>query len=119
MKLTTRFAILAVFAALAVPTFAAKPKKKREQKPIEVDSAAVTAIKPYDKDGNFEIDLKEFDEVKAAFKANPTGNLKQFDKGGDGVLDETVDRAAMNIKLGEAKMAEQKANPPKKKKKAQ
>ena len=116
MKLTARLAVIAVLAAVVSPSFAAKPKKKREPKPIEVDSAAVTAIKPYDKDGNYEIDLKEFEEVKAAFKSNPTGNLKQFDKGGDGVLDETVDRAAMNIKLGEAKMAEQKANPPKKKK---
>lgn len=118
MKLTARLVCLAALTALVAPTSAAKPKKKREVKPIEVDSAAVSAIKPYDKDGNFEIDLKEFEAVKAAFKANPTGNLKQFDKGGDGVLDETVDRAAMNIKLGEAKMADQQANPPKKKKKA-
>ena len=117
MKLTARLFVIAVLAALVPASFAAKPKKKREQKPVEVDSAAVSAIKPYDKDGNFEIDLKEFEAVKSAFKANPTGNLKQFDKGGDGVLDETVDRAAMNIKLGEAKMADQQANPPKKKKK--
>ena len=44
--------------------------------------------------------------MQAAFKASPGGDLKQFDKGGDGQLDDTVDRAAMNIKLGQAKMAE-------------
>ena len=43
--------------------------------------------------------------MQAAFMANPTGTLKQFDKGGDNKLDETVDRAAINMKLAAAKMA--------------
>lgn len=120
MKPTPRILILAVgilFAATSA--FTAEKKKKREVKPVVADTGAVNAIKPFDKDGNFEIDFTELTAVQAAFKASPTGNLKQFDKGGDGVLDDTVDRAAMNVKLGEAKMA---ANPsstqPRKKKKA-
>lgn len=118
MKPTPRILILALGICFATSS-AFSAGKKKEMKPVVADTAAVNAIKPFDKDGNFEIDLKELTDVQAAFKANPTGNLKQFDKGGDGQLDETVDRAAMNIKLGEAKMA---ANPdtgkPKKKKKA-
>ena len=43
--------------------------------------------------------------VQVALKAGPTGDLRPLDKGGDGILDETVDRSAMNIKLGEARMA--------------
>ena len=106
MKPTPRILILALGICFATSSaFSAEKKKKREIKPVEADPVAVNAIKPFDKDGNFEIDLKELTDVQAAFKANPTGNLKQFDKGGDGVLDDTVDRAAMNIKLGEAKMA--------------
>lgn len=120
MKQTPRILILGITILFAATSaFSAEKKKKREIKPVEADPVAVSAIKPFDKDSNYEIDLKELPDVQAAFKASPTGNLKQFDKGGDGVLDDTVDRAAMNIKLGEAKMA---ANPdstkPRKKKKA-
>jgi hypothetical protein len=121
MKPGPRILILAIgilFAATsAFP--AEKKKKKREAKPVVADTEAVNAIKPFDKDGNFEIGFNELTAVQAAFKASPTGNLKQFDKGGDGVLDETVDRAAMNIKLGEAKMAANTTSTqPRKKKKA-
>ncbi len=107
MKYTPRILVFGITILLAATSaFSAEnKKKKRDTKPVEADPVAVSAIKPFDKDGNYEIDLKEFPEVQAAFKASPTGKLKQFDKGGDGVLDETVDRAAMNIKLGEAKMA--------------
>ncbi len=116
---TPRTLIFAVtILSVATTTFSAeKKKRKRELKPIEVDQAAVSALKPFDKDGNFEIDSKELPEVQAAFKSSPTGHLKQFDKGGDGALDETVDRAAMNIKLGEAKMAADAESAPKRKKK--
>lgn len=96
---------LTVFLIAGTAIAAGKKKRKREFKPVEADAVAMRTLKPYDKDENFEIDLKEFPAVQAAFKASPTGDLRQFDKGGDGILDETVDRAAMNIKLGEAKMA--------------
>lgn len=106
MNNTYRILVLAITACFtASPAFGAGAAKRPQPKPMELDSSAVNAIKSFDKDHNFEIDLKELPAVQAAFKASPNGNLKQFDKGGDGVLDETVDRASMNIKLAAAKMA--------------
>lgn len=106
MKTTSVLIILlAVVSAAGISIGAEKKKGKRPAAPVEVDTAAVQLLKPFDKDGNFEIDRAEFPAVQSAFKASPGGDLKQFDKGGDGELDDTVDRAAMNIKLGQAKMA--------------
>ena len=106
MKQTTRliFAAIAVCGA-ATTSFSAEKKGKRPSAPPQADPAAVSAIKPFDKDGNFEIDLKEFPAMQAAFNASPTGKLKQFDKGGDNKLDDTVDRAAINMELAASKMA--------------
>ena len=95
---------LAVCCA-ASPAFSAEKKGKRPTAPPQTDPGAVSAIKPFDKDNNFEIDLKEFPAMQEAFKASPAGKLKQFDKGGDNKLDDTVDRAAINMKLAAAKMA--------------
>ncbi len=95
--------VLAVCCA-AAPAFSAE-KGKRQTAPPQTDPAAVSVIKPFDKNNNFEIDLKEFPAMQEAFKASPTGKLKQFDKGGDNKLDDTVDRASINMKLAAAKMA--------------
>lgn len=89
-----------------VPAVLAKdpPKKKKEIKDVPlpdvvVDEAAIALLKPYDKNGNMEIDKDEFVALAAAFKADPTGPLKQFDLGKDGALDD-VDRLGINNKLG-------------------
>jgi len=97
--------LLASFICLfAISTSAADKKKKPiKDKPladVTVDEAAVAVLKPFDKDGNFEIDHTEFSALAAAFKANPKGPLKQFDLANDGALDDVVDRAGLNNKLG-------------------
>lgn len=108
----------AAIFCIASPAHAAKKGKRPPPAPEKKESVDISAIKPFDKDRNFEIDLKEFPELQAAFKANPAGKLKEFDKGGDGVLDETVDRAAINMKLAAAKKADAKGDSgPRKKKK--
>lgn len=97
--------LLASFVCLfAISTSAADKKKKPiKDKPladVTVDEAAVALLKPFDKDGNFEIDRTEFGPLATAYKANPKGPLKQFDLSNDGMLDDTVDRAGLNNKLG-------------------
>ena len=88
------------------PTPAKKPDPKKpgaKPAPVKtdmVDEAAIALIKPYDKDGNFELDVFEFEKVQADFKVKPAGPLKQFDKGKDGTLDTMMDRTGMNVKLG-------------------
>lgn len=105
-----------VLAALApLPAMAGK---KTPAPPPKVDEAAVAVIKPYDKDGNYEISRAEFAAMEADFKASPTGPLKQFDRDGNGKLDDVVDLAYINIKLGELKMNEKPEAPKKKKKPA-
>lgn len=99
------------------PKPAPAAKKPAAKKPVVktdmVDEESVGVIKPYDKDGNFEIDLDEFKAVEADFKKNPKGPLKQFDKGKDGSVDAMIDRTGMNVKLGGA--APKKAAAPAKK----
>ena len=88
------------------PAPAKKPEPKKPVTPPPrvktdmVDEAAIAVIKPYDKDGNFELDVFEFETVQTEFKKKPQGPLKQFDKGKDGALDAMMDRTGMNVKLG-------------------
>lgn len=121
MKPITRLGIIFIALFCAASSSMAKGKGRKPPPPPEKkkETVDISAIKPFDKDRNFEIDLKEFPELQAAFKANPAGKLKEFDKGGDGVLDDTVDRAAINMKLAAAKKADAKddSGPKKKKKK--
>jgi LAS superfamily LD-carboxypeptidase LdcB len=76
----------------------------------------VTLLKPYDKDGDYQIDVHEFEAIDADFKKNSLGPLKQFDKAKDGKLDVMIDRAYMNVKLGGA--APKKGSGPAKKSEA-
>ncbi len=85
--------------------------------PPKVDEAAVALIKPYDKDSNYEISRDEYAAMVKDFTAAPTGPLKLFDRDGNGKLDDVVDLAYINIKLGELKMNEQPQKPKKKKEK--
>jgi len=79
-------------------------KKKTTQAPPAVNEAAVALLKPYDKNSDFEIDRDELRALQLELKANPRGPLAQFDLGKDGTLDDVIDRAGMNTKLGRAKM---------------
>jgi hypothetical protein len=99
--------ISVVALSLLVCVFAtsglAKDKKKKPDQPLPdvvVDEAAVALLKPYDKDGNYEIDKNEFVALAAAYKADPNGPLKQFDLSKNGALDDFVDRAKINNTLG-------------------
>ena len=111
MKTSHLLLALLTLGCLALPAFAADKKKPKVKgkKPIaitQVDEAAVAVLKPYDKDGNFEIDRTELAAMQADYKAAPTGPLKDFDKDNNGTLDEQFDRAGMNVKLGAVPMAE-------------
>jgi hypothetical protein len=109
MKISHLLLAFLTLGCLALPATAADKKKPKVKKPIhitEVDEAAVAVLKPYDKDGNFEIDRTELAAMQADFKAAPTGPLKAFDQDKNGALDELVDRAGMNVKLGAVPMAE-------------
>jgi hypothetical protein len=110
MKISRILLAFLTLACLALPAAAAekkkKPKVKREPVITQVDEPAVAVLKPYDKDGNFEIDRTELAAMQTAYKADPTGPLKAFDQGKDGDLDELIDRAGMNVKLGAVPMAE-------------
>jgi hypothetical protein len=91
--------LVCVFASSAF----AKDKKKKPDQPLPdvvVDEAAVAVLKPYDKDGNYQIDKDEFVALAAAYKADPNGPLKQFDLSKKGELDDFVDRAKINNTLG-------------------
>ena len=112
MKLLMRNTALVL---LAMTPMMALAGKKGPATPPKVDEAAVALLKPYDKDGNYEISQEEFAAIQADFTANPTGPLKMFNRTGKGKLDDVVDRAYMNIKLGELKMNEQPQKPKKKK----
>jgi hypothetical protein len=83
------------------PTAADKPM---------TDAELVALLVPFDKNGDYQIDVTEFTEIEAAFKKNSSGPLKQFDKAKDGDLDGLIDRAYMNVKLGAA--TPPKKNPP-------
>ncbi len=111
MKSSHLLLALLTLGGLALPAFAADAKKPKVKvkRPIaitEVDEAAVAVLKPYDKDGNFQIDRTELTAMQDAYKAAPNGPLKVFDKGSDGMLDDLIDRAGMNVKLGAVPMAE-------------
>jgi|GEM_PF-5448992 len=110
MKLFLRNTALVLLAMTPIMVLAGK-----KAPPPKVDEAAVALLKPYDKDGNYEISQEEFAAIQADFAANPTGPLKMFNRTGKGKLDDVVDRAYMNIKLGELKMNEQPQKPKKKK----
>lgn len=99
----------------AKPAPAAKKPKQPVVKTDMVDDEAIAVIKPFDKDGNFEIDVDEFKAVEAEFKKNPKGPLKQFDKGKDGEVDAMIDRTGMNVKLGGAAPKKPAAKPAAKK----
>ncbi len=75
------------------------PKK---QKTDMIEEESVALLKPYDANGDFEIDVDEFKVIEAEFKKNPKGPLKAFDKAGDGALDAMIDRTGINVKLGSA-----------------
>lgn len=109
MKTSHLLLALLTLGSLGLPAFAADKKKPKVKRPIaitQVDEAAVAVLKPYDKDGNFEIDRTELAAMQADYKAAPTGPLKPFDQAADGTLDELIDRAGMNVKLGAVPMAE-------------
>ena len=106
--------IPALFILAIVPAAFAKGPAA----PPKVDEAAVALIKPYDKDSNYEISRTEFADMVKDFTAAPTGPLKLFDRDGNGKLDDVIDLAYINIKLGELKMNEQPQKPKKKKKAA-
>ena len=94
---------------LGLPAAAAdkkKPKVKRPPVITQVDEAAVAVLKPYDKDGNYEIDRTELAAMQAAYQADPNGPLKAFDQDHDGKLDDQFERAGMNVKLGAVPTAE-------------
>ncbi len=118
MKAFFHYLTLVAILCLPVMTHAADEKKPAPKKPaakkplaaITVDTAAVDLIKPYDKDGNFEISPDEMKAMQADYKANPRGPLSAFDLSHD-TLDD-VDRMSMNNKLGAAKMATTKPAPP-------
>jgi len=118
MKLRPLFIMAALAAA---PAFAADPKKPDPKKPVAqkpepakksvpakkqrtdmIEEDTVALLKPYDTNGDFEIDLEEFKAIEAAFKKNPQGPFKAFDKAGDGTLDAMIDRTGLNVKLGAA-----------------
>ena len=96
----------------------AQARSKTPPAPPKVDEAAVALLKPYDKDHNYEISRAELVAIQTDFTANPTGPLKMFDRDGNGKLDDGIDLAYMNIKLGELKMNEQPDKPKTKKPKA-
>jgi|GEM_PF-2563708 len=111
MKTSHLVLALLTLGCLALPTLAAdakKPKVKVKRPPVitQVDEAAVAVLKPYDKNGDFQIDRTELTAMQDAYKAAPTGPLKAFDLGNDGTLDDQFDRAGMNVKLGAVPMAE-------------
>lgn len=114
MKAFFHYLTLVAILCLPVMTHAADEKKPAPKKPaakkpiaaITVDTAAVDLIKPYDKDGNFEISPDEMKAMQADYKANPRGPLKALDLANDTFDD--IDRMSMNNKLGAAKMV---ANP--------
>ena len=109
MKTSHLLLALLTLGCLALPATAAdkkKPKVKRPPVITPVDEAAVAVLKPYDKNGDFQIDRTELTAMQDAYKAAPTGPLKAFDLGSDGTLDDQFDRAGMNVKLGAVPMAE-------------
>ena len=83
----------------------AKGKKKGPRPPATVlkDDAKTAVLKPYDKNGDWQIDVGEFGAVETDFLKTPKGPLEQFDKGKDGEVDAMIDRAYMNVLLGSAK----------------
>jgi hypothetical protein len=83
----------------------AKGKKKGPRPPATVlkDDAKTAVLKPYDKNGDWQIDVGEFAAVETDFLKTPKGPLEQFDKGKDGEVDAMIDRAYMNVLLGSAK----------------
>ena len=103
-----------LLAAVLLP-FAAQAKPKTPPAPPKVDEAAVALLKPYDKDGNYEISRAELTAIQTDFAANPKGPLAMFDRDGNGKLDDGIDLAYMNIKLGELKMNEKPDKPKSKK----
>lgn len=122
MKTSRSFTILFLLAALPVCVFAAPKKKKPAAVPTPptVDQEAVKLLKPYNKDGDFEISRDELTAIQADYKANPKGPLKEMDLDHNGILDDVMNRASMNMKLGQLKMSLQPTPPPagpKKKKK--
>lgn len=91
-----------------------KPAPKKEKTDM-IEEDTVAALKPFDANGDFEIDLDEFKTIETEFKKNPKGPLKTFDKGKDGELDAMIDRAGINVKLGAAAPKKKPAAPAAKK----
>ncbi|MCE9520488.1 MAG: hypothetical protein K8R87_13155 [Verrucomicrobia bacterium] len=122
MKSLNRHLILIAILCLPVMAHTADKKKPAAKKPAAVptvDTAAVELIKPYDKDGNFEISVDELKAMQADYKAAPRGPLNTLSLSHNGTFDD-FDRMNMNNKLGAAKMAANPTPPttPVKKKKA-
>ncbi len=95
--------------ALSTLPLAAAPPAKMPAAPAG-GGPLVMALKPFDKNGNFQIEKEELADIQAEIKAHPDSPLKAVDLGADGSLDD-VDRAAMNVKLGQAAMAGKKPAP--------
>ena len=106
---------LAALLCLALSPAVLSAKPKTPPAPPKVDQAAVALLKPYDKDSNYEISRAELTAIQTDYAANPTGPLKIFDRDGNGKIDDGVDLAYMNIKLGELKMNEKPDKPKTKK----
>jgi len=105
MKTILMPAITVLVCALATSGFAKDPKKKTGVKDVPlpdvtVDEAAVAVLKPYDKNGDYQIDPNEFTALAADYKKDPNGPLKQYDFAHKGELDDTVSRAKINNTLG-------------------
>src|SRR5437899_565363 len=101
MKISIPFCIVASLVLAVASAVSGAEKKKRGPTPPTVDAEAVALIKPWDKDGNYEIDKDELKAMDAAYKKDPSGPLKSLDLSHDGSLDDT-DRLNMNNKLGAA-----------------
>lgn len=119
MKITRSLTILILLASLPLCAFGAEKKKKKPVPPAgppKVDQTAVDLLQPYDTNSDFEISRDELAAIQKDYKANPKGPLKGFDLDHNGILDDVVDRASMNMKLGQLKMNKQASPAPKKKK---
>jgi hypothetical protein len=121
MKMNLLLPLLLALPLAAAPALAADPKKPaakkaeaadakkkkpapapKKQRTDMVEEETVALFKPYDTNGDFEIDIEEFKAIEAEFKKHPKGPLKSFDKANDGALDAMIDRTGINVKLGAA-----------------
>ena len=96
-------ALLGTAAVAAPPKPAAKPAGKRPPPTELKDDSATALLKPYDRNGDWQIDVEEFSALETDFRKAPKGPLARFDKGKDGELDAMIDRTFLNTTLGGAR----------------